>query len=114
MGTIHRSKSMLTSEPALLGHFDGQMCRAFRTVLWFRAQYALLTSRSVLSAFPCLQAEFPVPSFVNYTKLLGPRYPTFVHAGRVLISVGCALVSAAYGTMCCECAVAMHRMVPHV
>ena len=46
MGTIHRRKSMLTSEPALLGHFDGQMCRAFRTVLWFRAQYALLTTRS--------------------------------------------------------------------
>ena len=69
MATIHRRKSMVTSELALLGHFYGQRCRAFRTPPWIRAQMSLLTMQSVLCAFPCPQAWKSQPQFENDLKL---------------------------------------------
>ena len=61
----------MTSESALPGRHDDQRCHAIRIPPWIRAQYALLTTLSVVCAIACSQAEFTLPPFENNLKLQG-------------------------------------------
>ena len=71
MGPKHHCMSIVTIESALPGRHDDQRCRAIRIPPWIRAQFALLTTLSVVCAIACSQAEFTLPPFENNLKLQG-------------------------------------------